>query len=686
VIYLAKVEVRGQAEAGEFSGILTFAPGLQVISAHNSYGKSLAVTAIAWCLGLEPIFGNADNDPTRLPEAARGYVDLDGHANSRVISAESSITIRDEAARELVITRDIKGGDLTSVKICEKYADGESRESRLIARRRTMQDEHGGLQRFLFEWMNWPRLKVSTYRPGGSEIYLENLAPLFYIDQNEGWSNIQALQIARYGQQEISEIAVEYLLGALDAVRARVMRLESEQRARELKESARLVAEQALDTMIRRGWRIDWSGYGSLKEIISRWSARKFREALQEAAHVDIDARTKVVRARSEALRNALTSQPIDESDTSASITASQKAISLKEQRHSLNRDLNSLRTQQEQASILLDSLEHRIAGATDLLRLKRSGVGRLDHLECPTCHRDMDASIFGLTSQTPESVEAHTEALRRDRELIKRNIDSLIANIASTTANIAEVDSQLRDAERALITVTNAVGPAREQIAATASELSATERELERLTDASKEIDEIQASIDRWVADARAFESGILPSPDIAERKITFTDELRRYLIALGHSAVQPHNAYSLSLDDEYVPFMEGRRLRSLGSASDQSRLIAAYSLALAATSKQMQGKHPGFVVLDEPLQQNPDDKHKKLFLTFLEKQLAQQSKFQTLIFTWLSDKQISDLRKQNTTVITPSGQHFLQLTPKMVELSTRLSQTVRHAPDRSR
>jgi hypothetical protein len=148
----------------------------------------------------------------------------------------------------------------------------------------------------------------------------------------------------------------------------------------------------------------------------------------------------------------------------------------------------------------------------------------------------------------------------------------------------------------------------------------------------------------------------------------------------------VQPHNAYSLSLDDEYVPFMEGRRLRSLGSASDQSRLIAAYSLALAATSKQMQGKHPGFVVLDEPLQQNPDDKHKKLFLTFLEKQLAQQSKFQTLIFTWLSDKQISDLRKQNTTVITPSGQHFLQLTPKMVELSTRLSQTVRHAPDRSR
>jgi len=135
VIHLAKVEVRGRAEAGEFSGALAFAPGLHVISAHNSYGKSLAVRAIAWCLGLEPIFGNADNDPIRLPEAVRGYIDLDGHANSPVISAEASITIRDDAARELVIIRDIKGGDLASVTVLEREADGKTRESKLIARR-----------------------------------------------------------------------------------------------------------------------------------------------------------------------------------------------------------------------------------------------------------------------------------------------------------------------------------------------------------------------------------------------------------------------------------------------------------------------------------------------------------------------------------------------------------------------
>ena len=203
--YLARIEVRGRAEAGEFSGLLELSPGLQVISARNAYGKSLAVQAVAWSLGLEAIFGNADNDPIRLPEAVREDLELVGHEKSAVISSESIITIRDDQKRQLEIRRAIKGGERSVVVVRETSMDGKTRESKLLARKLTMKDEHGGFQRFLFEWLNWPRLEVPSYRPGGSEVYLENVAPLFYIDQNEGWSNIQALQIARYSQQEIGE-------------------------------------------------------------------------------------------------------------------------------------------------------------------------------------------------------------------------------------------------------------------------------------------------------------------------------------------------------------------------------------------------------------------------------------------------------------------------------------------------
>jgi len=618
VNHLSRIEVWGTAEQGEFAGTLELSPGLQVITAHNAFGKSLAAKAITWCLGLEPIFGNPDNDPIRLPEAVRESLELTADTKSRVISSHCRITISDEAGRELQLSRDIKGGDVTVITVREQEKDGTVRHSKLFARKLTMNDEHGGFQRFLFEWMKWPRLNVSTYRTGTSEIYLENLAPLFYIDQNEGWANIQALQIARYGQQEISEIAVEYLLGALNAVKTRVSRLQATQRSRELKDSAKLIADQVMDTMIRRGWRIEWSSHGPLSEIISRWNSRKLRQALKDEASLDVDARRKVLIARVKQFRNALTEQPIDPTDTSASVVASQRAIALKEQRHSLNQDLHTLRTQQEQAKTLVESLEHRLLAATDLLRLKQTGVGRLDHLECPTCHRDMDANMFGLTSQSADSVSAHIEALRRDRELMSRNLDSLSANIKIISANIAELDTQLRDADRTLMTLTSAVGPIREQLAATASSLTVAERELERLDDAANEIDEMQASIDRWISQASEFSSGMVASSDINKRKQAFTDELKKYLIALGHSAVRQINAHLVTMDDEYVPFMEGRRLRALGSASDQSRLVAAYSLALAATSQEMSGEHPGFVILDEPLQQNPDQSHRELFLTF--------------------------------------------------------------------
>ncbi|MFZ1134849.1 MAG: hypothetical protein WAN69_07880 [Candidatus Korobacteraceae bacterium] len=118
--------------------------------------------------------------------------------------------------------------------------------------------------------------------------------------------------------------------------------------------------------------------------------------------------------------------------------------------------------------------------------------------------------------------------------------------------------------------------------------------------------------------------------------------------------------------LDDQYVAFMNGRRLRALGSASDQSRLVAAYSLALAATAEQVRGKHPGFVIMDEPLQQNPDELHRDLFATFLANELAQKSKFQTLIFTSLGDAEITNLRKQGLNVVAPTGDHFLKAVPK--------------------
>ena len=53
MIRLERIEIKGVSSIGAFSGALDLIPGLQVISARNSYGKSLVATAIVCCFGGE---------------------------------------------------------------------------------------------------------------------------------------------------------------------------------------------------------------------------------------------------------------------------------------------------------------------------------------------------------------------------------------------------------------------------------------------------------------------------------------------------------------------------------------------------------------------------------------------------------------------------------------------------------
>ncbi len=52
MIRIEEIKVCGNSDAGKFEGSFAFKEGLQVVSADNHFGKSLAVTSIAWCLGL----------------------------------------------------------------------------------------------------------------------------------------------------------------------------------------------------------------------------------------------------------------------------------------------------------------------------------------------------------------------------------------------------------------------------------------------------------------------------------------------------------------------------------------------------------------------------------------------------------------------------------------------------------
>lgn len=665
MIHLTAIEIEGQSEAGRFGGRMTFAPGLQVISGPNAFGKSLAAKAVAWCLGLEPMFGRPDNDPTFLPLSLREVIDFPDQLGVRVISSECRLILTRHDGAVIDLARSATH-DRAFVSVTEHTSEGP-RHSKLLARKDTMRDEHAGLQRFLFEWFGWPRKGVMTFDGREVDIYLENLVPLFYIEQDEGWTDLQARQIGRYGQQQVREMTFEYLLGALTAVDARLDRQRNSVRETGLKVEARGIASR-IDLVLRRsGWALEWSANGSLREIEARWSSKTLKQALLSGGHVDLAKERVALTKMTESLREALTKGTLDPSNMSAPVTVSQRVVDLKSRRHELNSDLRTLTQQREATEQLLDSLEHRLLSATDVHRWKATGVGRLSHVECPTCHRDLDLASFKLSAHSVDEVAAHVEALKRDRAMMRRSIEPLLNAVAATEAALLNVDIELREAERALATVTAAVGPIREQLARTAANLSAYERRLDRLTDTVQEIDEIQAAIERWLNAARTATAIPPAADDLKSRVEEFRRALERYLRAFGHSAILDAGVGSLRIaDPQYEPYLMDRRLRTLGSASDPPRVVAAYTLALAEASKLTGGLHPGFLVLDEPMQQNPDMPHRSLFTGFLCSQ-PRDTGFQAVIFTSLLPPEIARLTDAGVDVKVLEGSHFLSLNPSL-------------------
>jgi hypothetical protein len=662
LIWILEVAVDGTSDVGPFRGKFSFNPGLQVISAPNYFGKSLAVKAIAWCLGLEPMFGLQNNDPSCFPVAVRDVLDLDGARDVRVKSSQATLTLAREDGARIRLSREIKG-DPTEVTVEEfGQSDDTSRMSRLYARKQTMKDEHGGLQRFLFDWIGLPRAAVMTNSGNASEVYLENIAPLFFIDQNEGWTDLQALQVYRYGLQQISEIAVEYLLGATEAVEARFALQTVAAREAKLKGTATGLAIQVSTIFGKQRWTDSWSAHGSVSDIARRWSMRTLLDLAREEFRFDLFKEKTRLRERADYLRETLARSPLDRMNTAPASDASQEAIDLKVRRHSLREELRTARSQAYEQRQLAESLEHRIHSARDVLRLKREGIGRLDSVECPTCHRSLDPSTFAVSTQSAVQVEAHIEALERDRLLVTANVQSAEAQTTRLAAELSRVDEQFQAAERALATVNAAVGSIREQLAKVATDLAAAEREIDRNAALANELEEIQSAIDAWLQEASAQNKQPLAEVDLARRRSVFEENLRILLRALGHSAITVESQPYLKLDEQYLPYLGPRRLRSLGSASDHPRLVAAYVLALAETSRALPGLHPGFVVLDEPLQQNPDAQHRELFISFLQSAAAKQLRYQTIVFTSLRDEEISRLTEASVRVLTPQGEHFLK------------------------
>lgn len=614
---LRTLRLRVATDDGDFGADIDFEEGLNVLGAPNTSGKSTCVQAVLFALGLEGMLGPGRDVP--LPHVMTHSLDDADGTERLVVQSEVLLEISDASGAPLTIRRYPHHPSIDSnlVSVWDATLAGLDAEQAgdrqdFYVRRPGAAQREAGFHHFLAQRLMWVLPEVPRYSGGLVPLYLETLAPLWFVEQKRGWSGIQA-QTPTYLQiRDVRRRALEFTLDLDVQERARrTEELLAEQRELE-SQWARIVAsvEQSagavgvattgLPPKPTREWptgraRLQVAkpdGWGSLHDELV--DARGQVEALAQEATADVSPSGSREEGQLAEMQQYLGRLSAVAVDCARQLELEEGTVS--------------------DARARLATIDEDIRRHQDLLVLQDMGsdVATLAAQDdCPTCHKPLDGVLLN-----PEDVpavlaaDASLEVLRQRKSLMgalvreaDRVAEARRSRLTALRSTAADVRSSIRALKESL------TSPASRPSVADVERRLALRRRIEALEslrdDWEVALDGLGALAGRW--------GGVLDELSRL-RQSEFSETDRAKLTALEKSFRSQLEDYAfsscpvgqviLSLDD-YMPTHEGFELSLDFSASDGIRVIWAYLMGLLNVSRSFVTNHPGLVLFDEPRQQ---------------------------------------------------------------------------------
>jgi hypothetical protein len=590
---------------------LRFTSGLNLLRADNSSGKSTALMAMLYALGLEGMLSPGGRVP--LPHAMTDRVEVNGVA-SDVIESDVTLELSNGLGEVITITRAVKSAvrsrQLVTVAHGPAITGSASyRTTDYFVRRPGSAQNEAGFHHFLAKFLQLDLPRVG--RMDGSEglLYLETVFPYFFVEQKHGWSSIQARIPTYLGIRDVHKRSAEFVLGldAFERIRKRQL-IKSNMSALEVDWQA--INKQAMEL-------------ARLSDVVIRNPPGRIAKGLEDAdfrPSVAVDTAWLTLEQAAEHFQGELASasEPVR--------TVGQEATEVEQRVQYLEARLRELlavaagigEERGEYERQLLQIAQRLEALGEDLQRHKDSEVlSRLgsqhahaliaDHV-CPTCHQELTdgADIAQHTMTIAENVDfikRQIEAFEGSQSDVQRVLTAIRSREASLARDIRETRAEIRAARDAL-TSSNATPSIadiarRYTLAARANELSARAEEFASLR---------QALDDIWKQwnQQRELLNGI-GGDALSERDRGKLQQLERairdQLVAYGFRSLNPNE---IEVDEgSYRPTHEGFDLGFDLSASDMIRVIWSYLFGMLNVSRDNDGNHIGLLVFDEPRQQ---------------------------------------------------------------------------------
>lgn len=645
---LRHLRMRATTAGGLYGADIGFGPGLTVIWADNTKGKSTCMQGMLYALGLERMLSPRREVP--LPHAMTSYLETDSKERQEVLESGVSLEIENGAGQIITVHRSIKSradNRLISVDFGPTLTDETTQARRkdffVIDPGAALRED--GFHYFLEDFLGWKLPMVRRYDSPDAKLYLETIFPLFWVEQKTGWSSIPAAIPTYLRIREVHKRAIEFIMD-LD-----VHKLE--------------LRRQQLDDQFSanaREWRVQW-------EEIDRFARRSGAktEALPQnpTAITEELARGHVLIAEHagwlqlQDLRTRLRVR-VAEMAATAVPEVGASADKLARQLQHLNEEVELINAERIQVynvkqlkSADIASLKRRVKSLAedlqknqDVQKLQRysGAVADLTPDHCPTCEQSLIDTLLSqeaLTAVMP--IEDNIEYLRSQARMFDDILAREEEEFRSIEQNIARMDRDLIDFYGQIRTLrTDLISPGTNPSAAAIEEQVRAENRI-------RELEGIQSTFDDAVERLKALsttyiellnERAALPADKMSpkdKRKFSeLTALVREQARQYGFSTFDP-DELTIS-EDTYRPQKEGFEIGFETSASDAIRLKWAYQLGLLELDSVEATNHPGMLLFDEPRQQSSA---KVSFESLLKRAASAKQRGQQVIFSTSEDLQ---------------------------------------------
>lgn len=262
----------------------------------------------------------------------------------------------------------------------------------------------------------------------------------------------------------------------------------------------------------------------------------------------------------------------------------------------------------------------------------------------CPVCHQKINDSLL------PNSIDVPVMGIDENIKHLEAQRDMLKFVLISHENHKEELEKEIQSSEARLFTLRRLAQTIRNDLYSINEEYSEAivykkitiEKQIESLNklqqlqhDSIEKLVELSKRWGKYLEDKRALPKNRFTDEDkdkIALLRNIFINNLRKY----GYKSILDLEDISIS-EESYLPLFEGFDMKFDSSASDNIRVIWAFTMALLQVSILKGGNHPTVLIFDEPDQQSTIISDMK---SFFENILGLTDKCQVVMGITLKDR----------------------------------------------